>query len=81
MVSAEGGPNVEDPATFFANVFGGERFMDYVRGVCVCGPPALSRATFLIQNEVLICSLCPMIDRRNLVDEGHDQRREYNHDR
>jgi len=31
MVSTEGGPNVEDPASFFANVFGGERFMDYVR--------------------------------------------------
>lgn len=31
MVSAEGGPNVEEAASFFANVFGGERFMDYVR--------------------------------------------------
>ena len=30
MVSKEGS-NVEDPAGFFANVFGGERFMDYVR--------------------------------------------------
>jgi hypothetical protein len=30
MVSTEGGSNVEDPASFFANVFGGERFMDYV---------------------------------------------------
>ena len=30
MVSTEGGPNVEDAAGFFANVFGGERFMDYV---------------------------------------------------
>jgi len=30
MVSSEGGPNVEDAASFFANVFGGERFMDYV---------------------------------------------------
>ncbi|KAH9975726.1 X-domain of DnaJ-containing-domain-containing protein [Lactifluus volemus] len=30
MVSAEGGSNIEDPATFFANVFGGERFMDYI---------------------------------------------------
>jgi hypothetical protein len=46
MVSAEGGSNIEDPATFFANVFGGERFMDYVRGVCVWGtrvPPSSSR--------------------------------------
>jgi hypothetical protein len=31
MVSNEGSPNVEDAASFFANVFGGERFMDYVR--------------------------------------------------
>jgi hypothetical protein len=31
MVSTEGGSNVEDPASFLANVFGGERFMDYVR--------------------------------------------------
>ncbi|KAH9056749.1 X-domain of DnaJ-containing-domain-containing protein [Lactarius vividus] len=30
MVSKEGGPNVEDAAGFFANVFGGERFMDYI---------------------------------------------------
>lgn len=30
MVSTESGSNVEDPASFFANVFGGERFMDYV---------------------------------------------------
>lgn len=31
MVSKEGGSNMDDPAGFFANVFGGERFMDYVR--------------------------------------------------
>ncbi|KAI0286079.1 X-domain of DnaJ-containing-domain-containing protein [Russula aff. rugulosa BPL654] len=30
MVSTESGSNVEDPASFFANVFGGERFMDYI---------------------------------------------------
>ncbi|KAI9440341.1 X-domain of DnaJ-containing-domain-containing protein [Lactarius indigo] len=30
MVSKEGGQNVEDAAGFFANVFGGERFMDYI---------------------------------------------------
>ena len=30
-ILTESGPNVEDPASFFANVFGGERFMDYVR--------------------------------------------------
>lgn len=31
QVDKEGGVNVEDAAGFFANVFGGERFMDYVR--------------------------------------------------
>jgi hypothetical protein len=36
MVSNEGGSNVEDPASFFANVFGGERFMDYVRTIPPC---------------------------------------------
>ncbi|KAI0060685.1 DnaJ-domain-containing protein [Artomyces pyxidatus] len=30
MVDKEGGVNVEDAAGFFANVFGGERFMDYI---------------------------------------------------
>ena len=31
QVDKEGGINMEDAAGFFANVFGGERFMDYVR--------------------------------------------------
>jgi hypothetical protein len=39
MVSAEGGPNVEEAANFFANVFGGERFMDYVRAHSLPRPP------------------------------------------
>ncbi|KAI9464438.1 DnaJ-domain-containing protein [Lactarius psammicola] len=30
MVSKEGGSDVGDPMSFFANVFGGERFMDYI---------------------------------------------------
>ena len=30
MVDKEGGLNMEDAAGFFANVFGGERFKDYV---------------------------------------------------
>lgn len=42
MVSSEGGSNIEDPAGFFANVFGGERFMDYVRSV-----PRNTSLTFL----------------------------------
>lgn len=31
QVDKEGGINIEDAAGFFANVFGGERFVDYVR--------------------------------------------------
>jgi len=31
MVDKEGPITVEDAAGFFANVFGGERFQDYVR--------------------------------------------------
>ena len=31
QTESEGAVNVEDAAGFFANVFGGERFMDYVR--------------------------------------------------
>lgn len=30
MADKEGGINMEDAAGFFANVFGGERFVDYV---------------------------------------------------
>jgi hypothetical protein len=42
MVNDEGGANVEDPASFFANVFGGDRFMDYV---------CLLPTTFLIRSR------------------------------
>jgi hypothetical protein len=31
MVDKEGGPSMEDAAGFFANVFGGDRFHEYVR--------------------------------------------------
>lgn len=30
MADKEGGVNIDDAAGFFANVFGGERFVDYV---------------------------------------------------
>ena len=62
MVNTEGGPNVEDPAGFFANVFGGERFMDYVRIYYLW-------LMFLVDTH--------FVDRRDLVDEGYDQRSEY----
>lgn len=39
MVSKEDGVNVEDAASFFANVFGGERFMDYVRSPTASSHP------------------------------------------
>ena len=45
MVSDEGGVNVEDAAGFFANVFGGERFMDYVRA------PPIPIARILSESE------------------------------
>ena len=35
MVDKEGGPSMEDAAGFFANVFGGDRFVDYVRRLCI----------------------------------------------
>ena len=41
MVDKEGGVGMEDAAGFFANVFGGERFRDYVRS------RRLLRANFL----------------------------------
>jgi hypothetical protein len=31
MVDKEGGASMEDAAGFFAHVFGGDRFVDYVR--------------------------------------------------
>jgi len=31
MADKEGGMDIDDAAGFFANVFGGERFADYVR--------------------------------------------------
>lgn len=33
QIDKEGPVNMDDAAGFFANVFGGERFMDYVSGV------------------------------------------------
>ena len=36
QTESEGAVNVEDAAGFFANVFGGERFQDYVRAPSFC---------------------------------------------
>jgi len=54
-VNSEGGSNVEDPASFFANVFGGERFMDYVRASDL--PPILSDQG-LIDATLCVLRLC-----------------------
>jgi hypothetical protein len=48
---------MEDAAGFFANVFGGERFVEYVSPPL----PHIDEAT-----------LCPTSDRRNLNHERHD---------
>jgi hypothetical protein len=42
MVSKEGGSGIEDPAGFFANVFGGERFIDYVASLTSPSTPLLT---------------------------------------
>lgn len=56
QVDKEGGVGMEDAAGFFANVFGGERFNDYVRG-----PPLCSNQR--TKNPV---------DRRDFAHEGDD---------
>lgn len=40
QVDKEGGVGMEDAAGFFANVFGGERFNDYVCGTPLCSATA-----------------------------------------
>ena len=49
QVDKEGGMNMEDAAGFFANVFGGERFMDYVRRLTF--PSGLSHKIHLTRLE------------------------------
>jgi hypothetical protein len=41
MVDKEGGMSMDDAAGFFANVFGGERFVDYVGPSVGISPPLL----------------------------------------
>ena len=43
MIDKEGGMAMEDAAGFFANVFGGERFRDYVRPPAPILPTRASR--------------------------------------
>ncbi|TFY77813.1 hypothetical protein EWM64_g6197 [Hericium alpestre] len=50
MVDKEGGINVEDAAGFFANVFGGERFNDYIGEISLM-KEMTSMATTLMSDE------------------------------
>jgi hypothetical protein len=53
----EGEPGIDDAATFFAHIFGGDRFEDYV-----------SHSHIPVN-----CSLNePALDRRNILDERDD---------
>jgi len=51
MVSKEGGPGMEDPAEFFANVFGGERFMDYIGEISLMKDMTSVANTMLSEEE------------------------------
>jgi hypothetical protein len=63
QVDKEGGVGMEDAAGFFANVFGGERFRDWV---CVLPVP------------FRIADLMVRADWRDLPHEGDDVRGKYN---
>ena len=58
---------MDDAAGFFANVFGGERFEDYVR--------------YLMNYPTTSTDFQHLLDRRNLSNEGDDQRCLGRHDR
>jgi hypothetical protein len=61
QVDKDGAVNVEDAAGFFAHVFGGERFMDYVR------------SSFMAEPEQPLINNFPLYpDRRNFTHEGND---------
>lgn len=51
MVSKEGGSNIEDPAGFFANVFGGERFIDYIGEISLMKDMTSVANTMLSEEE------------------------------
>jgi hypothetical protein len=70
MVSTDSGSNVEDLASFFANVFGGECFMDYCMYV-----PSSGLHSYIRVFKSLVDTR--FVDRRDLADEGCDQRGKY----
>ena len=65
QVDKEGGVAMEDAAGFFANVFGGEQFMDYV---------SLPSIPQTIPSDDGPHPTCLSADRRDFADEGDDVR-------
>ncbi|KAL0577297.1 DnaJ-like protein [Marasmius crinis-equi] len=51
MVDKEGGINMEDAAGFFANVFGGERFVDYVGEISIMKDMTTAATTMMTDEE------------------------------
>ncbi|KAL0065201.1 DnaJ-like protein [Marasmius tenuissimus] len=51
MVDKEGGVNIEDAAGFFANVFGGERFVDYVGEISIMKDMTTAATTMMTDEE------------------------------
>ncbi|KAJ6591582.1 X-domain of DnaJ-containing-domain-containing protein [Mycena vulgaris] len=53
MVDKEGGMNMEDAAGFFANVFGGERFIDYIGEISIMKDMTATATTMMTDEEKL----------------------------
>ncbi|KAJ7115956.1 X-domain of DnaJ-containing-domain-containing protein [Mycena epipterygia] len=53
MVDKEGGMNMEDAAGFFANVFGGERFVDYIGEISIMKDMTTTATTMMTDEEKL----------------------------
>ncbi|CAK5283139.1 unnamed protein product [Mycena citricolor] len=51
MVDKEGGVNMEDAAGFFANVFGGERFADYIGEISIMKDMTATATTMMTEEE------------------------------
>ncbi|KAJ7334180.1 X-domain of DnaJ-containing-domain-containing protein [Mycena albidolilacea] len=51
MVDKEGGMNMEDAAGFFANVFGGERFVDYIGEISIMKDMTTTASTMMTEEE------------------------------
>ncbi|KAF7356565.1 J domain-containing protein [Mycena venus] len=51
MVDKEGAMNMEDAAGFFANVFGGERFVDYIGEISIMKDMTATATTMMTEEE------------------------------